>query len=111
METFDELLRARRAAVLGALIDSADELAGIRAARGLENADDEHDPEGSTLWSDWSRITGMRADAAAQLTAIDAALGRLESGDYGVCVVCGGGIPEARLRARPEAATCVGCAG
>jgi RNA polymerase-binding transcription factor DksA len=45
----------------------------------------------------------------AQLHDIDAALGRLESGGYGICVECGGEIPVARLLATPTVQTCIAC--
>lgn len=44
-----------------------------------------------------------------QLAAVDAALSRLESGDYGICVSCGCEIPEARLVATPTVQTCIPC--
>jgi DnaK suppressor protein len=52
--------------------------------------------------------------AVLQLTAetlekIDAALRRIEDGDYGECFECGGDIAEARLRAIPFAVRCRGC--
>jgi RNA polymerase-binding transcription factor DksA len=40
---------------------------------------------------------------------IDAAIGRLETGGYGVCVSCGQDIPEARLLATPTVETCIPC--
>jgi len=40
---------------------------------------------------------------------IDAALARLEAGQYGCCVECGDEISEARLRALPFAVRCVEC--
>jgi DnaK suppressor protein len=46
----------------------------------------------------------------AELEAIDRALARIESGDYGVCEECGERIPLERLRALPAAALCVPCA-
>jgi len=39
----------------------------------------------------------------------DAALARIESGEYGRCVRCGSEIPEGRLRAYPATPTCVEC--
>lgn len=44
------------------------------------------------------------------LGAIDEALGRIEAGDYGKCVNCGGVIPKTRLNAIPFTAMCVRCA-
>ncbi|HEX8910365.1 MAG TPA: TraR/DksA C4-type zinc finger protein [Anaeromyxobacteraceae bacterium] len=50
-----------------------------------------------------------RAFAPAELTEIDAALGRIADGTYGACEVCGGAIGRDRLRALPEIRRCVGC--
>lgn len=46
----------------------------------------------------------------AELRAIDAALARMEAGDYGICLICGEEIVPARLDAVPTAALCAGCA-
>jgi DnaK suppressor protein len=43
------------------------------------------------------------------LHEIDAALGRLDSGGAGICVVCGCDIPEERLLATPTVQTCIQC--
>jgi DnaK suppressor protein len=43
------------------------------------------------------------------LTKIDAALRRLEEGNYGDCFECGDQISEARLRALPFAVRCKDC--
>lgn len=40
---------------------------------------------------------------------IDAAVARLEDGNYGTCAECGVDIPIARLRAFPSARRCVEC--
>ena len=40
---------------------------------------------------------------------IDAALGRIAAGNYGLCVHCGAAIPEERLEFRPFASGCVSC--
>lgn len=44
------------------------------------------------------------------LRAIDDALERIRSGEYGICQRCGEAIDPARLEAIPEAALCVSCA-
>lgn len=43
------------------------------------------------------------------LRQIDAALRRLETGSYGLCVECGAEISEARLKALPFALMCRDC--
>ncbi len=104
------VLRAR-AADLDALLARLDaDGDAVRADRADQTADDEHDPEGSTLSGEWQRIEALRRSAASERAEVDAALERVAAGTYGVCVVCGRAIPAARLEARPFATTCVGCA-
>lgn len=43
------------------------------------------------------------------LTKINAALERLDEGEYGLCAECGEPIPEKRLRARPVTIFCIDC--
>jgi RNA polymerase-binding transcription factor DksA len=45
--------------------------------------------------------------AEASLREVEEAMKRLDKGTYGVCEVGGEKIPDARLRALPEARTCV----
>jgi DnaK suppressor protein len=45
------------------------------------------------------------------LAEIDLSLRRIETGDYGMCGVCGEKIPLARLKAIPWTRCCVECAG
>ena len=74
------------------------------------NADDEHDPEGSTIGYERAQLTAVRDAARRRLADQDDALRRLDDGTYGICEVCGKPIPGERLAARPSARTCVGCA-
>lgn len=74
------------------------------------NDDDEHDPEGVTLSSEWSRLTGLAEAAASELREVDDAISRMDAGTYGVCARCGRRIPSARLEVRPFATHCVSCA-
>ena len=46
---------------------------------------------------------------SAELRSLDAALQRIEAGSFGRCLDCGCTIPEARLRATPDAARCIDC--
>lgn len=45
-----------------------------------------------------------------EITKIDAALSRMDEGEFGFCLVCGDSIPEKRLDLDPTIAVCVGCA-
>jgi DnaK suppressor protein len=74
------------------------------------NADDEHDPEGTTIAFERSQVGALVEQARQHLAEIDAALARLDAGTYGVCGECGRPIGEGRLEARPSARTCIRCA-
>lgn len=100
-------LRAHAVARVQATAATLDELTHDRES---SNDDDEHDPEGVTLSSEWSRLTGFAEAAASELRHVDDALARLDAGTYGVCARCGKPIPAARLEARPFATHCVACA-
>ena len=67
-----------------------------------------------------SRMDAMQVQAMAQsvearrrarLPLIEAALRRLDAGDYGYCTDCGEQIPAKRLAIDPTIARCVDCAG
>lgn len=66
-----------------------------------------------------SRIDAMQVQAMALVqarrrqakrAAIDAALARIDAGEFGYCVKCGELIAAARLDHDPAAATCIECA-
>ena len=66
-----------------------------------------------------SRMDALQGQAMAQaserqrranIQRIEAALHRLDSGDYGYCAECGEEIAEGRLQADPAAAFCIRCA-
>lgn len=52
----------------------------------------------------------LRGRYALEIAGINAALARIEGGEYGICALCGDPIPPARLDARPESVHCVRCA-
>ena len=67
-----------------------------------------------------SRVDAMQQQAMAQaqerqrvseLVAIEQALARIESGDFGFCLECDEEIAEKRLAVNPAARLCVSCAG
>jgi DnaK suppressor protein len=51
----------------------------------------------------------LREREQGLLAKIDAALKKIETGEYGECKVCGEAIGVARLRARPVAELCIEC--
>jgi DnaK suppressor protein len=66
-----------------------------------------------------SRIDAMQVQAMAlaqqrrreaERQAIEAALQRIDEGEFGWCLVCGEAIAPARLKHNPSAPTCIACA-
>lgn len=65
----------------------------------------------ASVREDWvDRNDQFEARELRELQAIDAALARIESGEYGICETCSEPIAANRLRALPEASQCVDCA-
>jgi RNA polymerase-binding transcription factor DksA len=54
-------------------------------------------------------LTGLDDRGRSEIAAIDRALARIASGDYGRCLSCGEPIPPARLAAVPSAEECLPC--
>ena len=104
------VLRDRAAQTLAQRDALREAITAMRTARSLTFADDEHDPEGSTVSLDQARDTALLQQSEHTLAEIRAASDRLAAGTYGVCEQCGRAIPEPRLAARPEARSCVSCA-
>ena len=66
-----------------------------------------------------TRMDAMQQQAMSQAAArladlerqrIKSALGRMQSGDYGYCIICDEEIAEGRLRFDPSILTCISCA-
>ena len=55
-------------------------------------------------------LNELAREAEEELGKVNAAIARLKSGLYGVCVTCEEPIPKSRLSAYPAAVDCVGCA-
>jgi DnaK suppressor protein len=110
MTTARQRLLVERARAGQRVVALEREFASLAEAASAGGTDDEHDPEGATLAFERQHTAALLDQARAQVTAIDAALGRLAAGRYGVCDRCGQPIGEDRLAARPATVTCVRCA-
>jgi DnaK suppressor protein len=105
-----ERLRARERDLRAQLARLDADDAALRVDRSDATADDEHDPEGSTLSGEWQRVDALRGSTRDELVQVATALARVDSGTYGVCDRCGRDIPVERLEVRPQATRCVACA-
>lgn len=106
--TLEELtgrLEARRDAIARCLESLQDELTDAAEHRDCSDLLDESPTDDSDLGTD--RL--LLAQAKRALTATEDALERIAAGNYGVCEGCESPIPLIRLRALPDATTCVTC--
>ncbi|GAA3286834.1 TraR/DksA C4-type zinc finger protein [Dactylosporangium vinaceum] len=110
MDTLKAALEDRRRALAAEIAALEADLRAVFEASRESNADDEHDPEGSTIAYERAQLSAVLTSARRRLGELDDALTRLAAGTYGTCTVCGRPIPPERLAARPSAQTCVACA-
>ena len=103
-------LEAERAITLGRIDAMRAEFDEIVSGSADSNADDEHDPEGSTIAFERAKAAALLHDARAYLEELDGAVARLDAGSYWACARCGNPIAAARLMARPATRTCITCA-
>jgi RNA polymerase-binding transcription factor DksA len=108
-EIRDRLVRLRHATLRRAGGLSTDLESIVDAVTDVAT-DDEHDPEGHTIAWERQQVAALLAQARADLSSVEAALDRLDTGGYGSCERCGESIGDARLEALPEVTTCIDCA-
>ena len=106
LATARQLLEAERREATRRLASLSTDFASVVTASRDSNADDEHDPEGSTIAFERSQLATLVRQVQSDLDEIAAAEERLAAGTYGICEVCGLPIAEGRLEARPTARTC-----
>ena len=103
-------LEAERVLILDQLAELRRGFAGILDASADSNADDEHDPEGSTIAFERSQVKTLIHQGEHHLGEIEAARMKVADGRFGLCERCGQPISVARLDALPVARTCIACA-
>ena len=100
--------RARLEAQVASLTRTFDQV--VESSELDMTADDEHDPDGSTIAFERQQVVALLDQARRRLADVDAALARRAAGSYGTCETCGRPIAPERLAARPAARTCITCA-
>ncbi|HEX6998738.1 MAG TPA: TraR/DksA family transcriptional regulator [Gammaproteobacteria bacterium] len=103
---FEARLRERQRALF------ADLQREVAKHRGQQQADllEQADPDDRAVADLLSHLNLSEIDRDVdELRAIQAALGRIASGSYGICQSCGRPIGVERLRAIPETPLCVEC--
>ena len=98
-------LQKRRRAILETTQRAAAELDALRAA--------ERDPEfeeGAQTEHEAFTLSRLGETQRREIAQIDAALARLDAGEFGICTDCEQEIDPRRLKALPSALLCTECA-
>lgn len=107
---FRTILEGERSRIRASLDELAAERRALLSDDGERDEDlDDGGGEGSTLGAELGRIETLWERLDERLLEVEAALGRIEKGTYGVCRSCGGPVGVARLEAMPEVTECVSC--
>ena len=104
-----ELLARRESYLADVARSTATALELTEDGANQDMADEDGFGEGDTLNVERDRLLVVASEAKERVAEIDAALGRVDAGTYGICESCHRPIPEARLEAVPEATLCVAC--
>jgi DnaK suppressor protein len=96
-------LLSRHAALRKALAGELADLRKISSDAAGDSADVAFDSGSDEISSQLAELE------ARELNQIERALARMKQGTYGICEVCQGKIPVARLNALPYSTTCIEC--
>jgi len=104
---FKDQLLAERGRVTAALDNLRNENPGTVEDETGEETQDQHLADAATAMHDRELDYGLADNERELLGGIEAALGRIEAGTYGICTRCGRPIGEERLEALPWASLCI----
>lgn len=107
-ETTDSIrmdLQKRRRSILETSRRAGAELEALRAAERVAEFE-----EGAQTEHEAFTLSRLGETQRREIVQIDAALARLEAGEYGVCTDCEQEIDPRRLKALPYALLCTECA-
>jgi RNA polymerase-binding protein DksA len=109
LDSFKTALLEERQRVTNAIEYLHEENPGSLEDETGDVAPDNHLGDMATATFDRELDYTLEENAEAVLSAIDAALTRIEAGTYGKCQNCGGAIAPERLEAIPWVTRCIDC--
>ena len=104
LKRFKEMLLERRKVIVGDVSRLEDE-----ATRSADDVSVDHMADHGSDSFEQDQTIGLIERESGALRQIDAALGRMADGEYGICDECGKKIPKVRLKALPYARLCLEC--
>ncbi len=109
-DRFRDALLEERKRVEAAIANLHEENPGsISDETGDDSMYDNHLADTATVTYDRELDYTLEENSEHVLSAIDAALKRIDEGTYGICTNCGQPIAPERLEARPWATLCIDC--
>ncbi len=103
-----EVIERHRAQMLFRLKELDERLHGIEDE--LQSHQSKDWEEMATEREQDEALTALGEDGMQEIRMIQAALERMDAGEYGFCTKCGARIPEARLDLLPATPFCPACA-
>ena len=108
-DRFRQMLLEERDRVRGAIDYLHQENPGTIEDETGDDSYDNHLADVATVTFDREMDYTLEDNSESVLSAIEAALTRIEEGTYGTCTNCGKPIPVERLEALPWAELCIDC--
>ena len=108
-DRYRDVLLGERERVSAAIQHLHDDNAGSIEDETEEETYDNHLADSATATLNREIDYSLEENSDHLLTAIDEALGRIDSGTFGTCKRCGKPIAEERLEAIPYANRCIDC--
>ena len=108
-QRFRDVLLEERARVVEAIKYLHEESPGSISDESEEMTQDNHLAETASVTFDRELNFTLEENSEHVLSAIDAALARIEEGTFGTCRTCGNPISKERLEAIPYATQCIEC--
>lgn len=103
LERFRQRLIEMQQQIVGRIFEIEEDLHQLEAEREIERTDRVQAAVPEEI------LQQLDEQGRREVDAIQAALGRIDAGTYGLCESCGKAINPARLDARPMARRCVRC--
>jgi DnaK suppressor protein len=103
-KSFRKRLAALEQELLGSINDQRQEYDELVSGDRTEETDE------ATIRNAERALAALLLHDRRRLDRVQAAIGRLETGHFGLCAACGEHIDPQRLEARPDAVFCYECA-
>ena len=107
LDFYKKILLKMKAQISGDIRSMANENEGDQADKGDVSGHAMHMADVATDMYDREFNLSLASNDREVLQKIDAALGRIEKGTFGLCIKSGKKIPESRLKALPYAEYCL----